>query len=129
MSDSIYQTLDYGFIILHSLVVVFNLFGWAWRPARRANLLLLILTGLSWFGLGIFYGWGYCPLTDWHYQVLRELGIIDLPYSYITYMLGRCCGLSADPALVDVVVVLAFFSSLTISVVLNLRDIRAKSVQ
>jgi len=44
------------------------------EKTRKANLILLLLTGLSWFGLGIFYGWGYCPLTDWHWKVLRELG-------------------------------------------------------
>jgi len=35
----------------------------------------LLLTAFSWFVLGIWYGWGYCVCTDWHYMVLRdELG-------------------------------------------------------
>jgi hypothetical protein len=26
---------------------------------------------LSWFGLGLFYGIGYCPSTDWHWRIKR----------------------------------------------------------
>lgn len=116
------QVFDYVFIVLHSLVILFNLFGWAWRPMRRANLGLLLLTGLSWFGLGLFYGWGYCPLTDWHYDVLRALGETGLPYSYVNYMLGRCCGMSPDPRLIDTAVLLAYLASLGISLILNFRS-------
>ncbi len=116
--------LDYAFIALHCLVIGFNLFGWCWRGTRRANLVLLVLTGLSWFGLGIFYGWGYCPLTDWHYDVLQALGETGLPYSYVNYMLGRCCGITADAFWVDVCVVVSYFTSLAISLTLNIRDWR-----
>lgn len=116
------QILDYAFIGLHSLIIAFNLFGWAWRRTRRANLVLLLLTGLSWFGLGLFCGWGYCPLTDWHYAVLRSLGETGLPYSYVSYMLQRCCGLAVAPGMVDALVLLGWLSALVISVSLNGRD-------
>lgn len=119
-----YAALDILFVLLHNLVILFNLLGWAWRPTRRANLVLLLLTGLSWFGLGIFYGWGYCPITDWHYQVLENLGETDLPYSYISYLLMRLFGWQTDPLWVDAAVVAAFLGSLVISVTLNLRDYR-----
>ena len=34
-----------------------------------------------WVGLGPFYGFGYCPLTDWNLRVLAALGERDLPRS------------------------------------------------
>ena len=122
MSHAALQALDYGFIFLHSLVIIFNLLGWVWRRTRRANLALLLLTGLSWFGLGLFYGWGYCPLTDWHYSVLAALGETELPYSYVSYMLQRCCDLAIAARWVDAMVLVAWLAALSVSVGVNLRD-------
>jgi len=62
-------------------VILFNLFGWIFRPLRKANLIVLALTGASWFILGIFYGIGYCPLTDWHFKLLYKHGQHALPDS------------------------------------------------
>ncbi|MDH4059101.1 MAG: DUF2784 domain-containing protein [Cyclobacteriaceae bacterium] len=78
-----YKLLDGLFMVLHPAIILFNLFGWIPRKTRKANLILLLLTGASWFVLGIWKGIGYCPLTDWHFKVLRKLGQTDLPYSYI----------------------------------------------
>jgi hypothetical protein len=79
------------------------------------------LTGVSWFGLGIRYGWGYCPCTDWHWQVRERLGYIDPP-SYtqmlITVLTGRDIGTTAA----NVITVVVFAASLVLSVVLRLRD-------
>ncbi|MCD4791284.1 MAG: DUF2784 domain-containing protein, partial [Bacteroidales bacterium] len=77
-----YKFLDTFFVVFHTALIIFNLFGWIWKPTRRLNLITLLLTGASWFILGIFYGIGYCPLTDWHWQVLHKLGIYDVPNSY-----------------------------------------------
>ncbi len=67
--------LDIFFTVFHSLLVLFILFGWIWKKTRRLNLICILLTGASWLFLGIFYGLGYCPLTDWHFNILRRLGI------------------------------------------------------
>ncbi|MCK5838377.1 MAG: DUF2784 family protein, partial [Bacteroidales bacterium] len=69
-----FKLADTFFIIFHTALTLFNLFGWIWQKTRKLNLIILLLTGFSWFGLGIFYGIGYCPLTDWHYRVLRKMG-------------------------------------------------------
>jgi hypothetical protein len=66
--------LDVFFLVFHASLILFNLFGWMFRKTRVWNLVTLLLTGLSWTLLGIFYGFGYCPFTDWHFQVLEELG-------------------------------------------------------
>jgi hypothetical protein len=92
---------DWFFVIFHSVLILFNLFGWIWRKTRKAHLITISLTLLSWGFLGIWYGWGYCPLTDWHWQVLDKLGTQDLPNSYISYLLDRILGWRPDQKWVD----------------------------
>jgi hypothetical protein len=114
--------LDIFFLAFHSLLTLFNMFGWAWKKTRLANLITLVLTFLAWFGLGIFYGIGYCPLTDWHFRILRNLGETDLPNSYITYVIHRISGISVPEKLIDIFTVAIFFLSLSVSAWLNIRD-------
>ena len=114
--------LDIFFIVFHSLIIIFNLFGWLWKKTRRANLLLLIITGLSWFVLGIWYGIGYCPLTDWHWQVLKGLGDNNLPNSYVKYLLDRVTGADFSSDLVDATVVIGYFLALGASLFTNFRN-------
>ena len=121
-----YELLDKFFLVFHTLVIAFNLFGWIWRRTRKANLALLLLTGLSWFVLGLFYGIGYCPLTDWHWQVLRKLGRTQLPYSYVKYLADRITGLDFDAGLVEKATALMFFLALAASIFVNVRDYRKK---
>jgi hypothetical protein len=118
--------LDIAFVVFHTALVLFNIVGWALRPLRRANLIALALTGASWFGLGIFYGFGYCPFTDWHWMVLRRLGETDLPRSYIQYLLIRLLGLRLEAGLVDGLVLAGFLAALALSIVLNVRDMRRR---
>jgi hypothetical protein len=82
----------------------------------------LLLTGGSWFILGIFYGMGYCPLTDWHFNVLRKLGEYNLPNSYMKYIGDRITGLDFNADLVDLLTLIFFFVALAISILLNLRS-------
>jgi hypothetical protein len=88
--------LDVFFTVFHTLLIFFNLFGWIWKRTRRINLVCLLLTAGSWLILGIFYGIGYCPLTDWHFAVLERLGYTDLPSSYISFLVHRLTGLQPD---------------------------------
>jgi hypothetical protein len=117
-----YKILDLFFLLFHSTIVLFNLFGWIWKRTLKWNLITLLLTGGSWFILGIFYGMGYCPLTDWHFQVLRKLGKYDLPNSYMKYIGDRITGLDFDANLVDTLTLICFLAALTISVTLNIRN-------
>ena len=117
---------DLFFLVFHAGWTLFNLFGWMWKKTRRLNLLTLVITGISWFVLGIFYGMGYCPLTDWHFRILAELGHKELPISYIEYVLERASGLDMNAGLVDMVTVAGFFLCLIISAYLNFRDFRSR---
>ena len=115
----IYSILDVFFVILHTSIIIFNVFGWIWRKTRKANLILLLLTGGSWFILGIFYGIGYCPFTDWHFNVLEKLGKTGLPTSYTEYLAERLTGIDFRGELVDTVTLVVFLVALGISVFLN----------
>ncbi len=108
--------LDLFFLTFHSAWMLFNLFGWIHPRTRPWNLLTLLLTGLSWFGMGLFYGWGYCICTDRHWQVLNEMGQHGLPNSYLTYLAERFFGISPERWLVDTIAV----AGLLIPLALNL---------
>jgi len=112
--------LDIFFVVFHTVLIIFNLFGWIWKKTRRLNLITLLLTGASWFILGIFYGIGFCPLTEWHWQVLEKLGKTGLPDSYITYLIDRLTGISPSERWVDFLTVGLYFLALAISLYLNL---------
>ena len=116
--------LDIFFIVFHSSLIVFNLFGWIWKKTRKANLITLSLTGASWFILGVFYGIGYCPLTDWHWNVLVKLGNTDIPNSYIKYLIDRLFGVDVNVQLVDYSTVVFFFLALGLSIFFYLRGKR-----
>ncbi len=113
------HVLDYFFLVFHTALTLFNILGWIWKKTRLANFITLSLTALSWFGLGLFYGIGFCPLTEWHWQVLEKLGQHNLPYSYITYIIHRLTGLEVNDRLVEVSTAVVFFLSFFISGYLN----------
>jgi hypothetical protein len=119
----IYHILDIFFVIFHSSVVLFNIFGWIWKKTRIYNLITLGITGASWLFLGLLVGTlGYCPLTDWHFSVLNKLGVTDLPNSYMKYLADRITGLDISASLVDNVTLYTFLTALVISLLLNIKD-------
>jgi hypothetical protein len=65
------------------------------------HLITIGLTWASWILLGLWYGFGYCPFTDWHWQVLRRLGKTDLPSSYIKYLFDTLTGQDIPAELAD----------------------------
>ncbi len=120
------KILDLFFVILHALLIIFNLFGWVFQKLRKANLITLLLTAFSWFILGLFYGIGYCPLTEWHFMILEKLGNENLPTSYIKYIIGRLTGYEANPQVTDIFTMVFFLAALVVSTFLNIRDFRGK---
>jgi len=116
------STLDRVFFIFHTLLIGFILVGWVWRKTRRLHLLSLILIAFSWFGLGLFLGIGYCPCTDWHWQVRASLGKTDLPHSYIKFLLDSCLGEDLDAGIVDFLTIFLYFGVFLLSGFLSWRD-------
>jgi len=122
-----YRILDVFFVIFHTLLTLFNLFGWIWKKTRLANLITLAITGSSWLFLGLIVGMlGYCPLTDWHFNILYKLGRADLPTSYIKYLADRLTGLDIDQTLVDNATLYGFIIALAISLLLNFMEYRKR---
>lgn len=114
-----WQILDYTFVIVHTILILFNLTGWIWRRTRRLHFVSLLLTGGSWLLLGLFYGLGYCPLTDWHFSVLMKLGKYNLPYSYIQYLIERLSGHTFSAQLIDNATLIGFLIALGLSIYFN----------
>ena len=117
-----YKLLDVFLLVFHLVLVVFVLFGWIWRKTRPWNLAIILLTLASWFILGLFYGIGYCPLTDWHWQVLRKLGETGMPPSYISYLVQRFTGFTPAQDLIDALTLLGALAALAASLTLSIRD-------
>jgi hypothetical protein len=123
----IWHFLDIFFVVLHTSVIIFSLSGWIWKKSRKLNLVILILIGCSWLFLGIIVGTpGYCPLTEWHFNVLEKIGRTNLPDSYVKYLADRLTGKNFNASMVDSITLLSYIVVLLISTALNARDMIKK---
>ncbi len=121
-----YHILDWFFIIFHTVLIFFNVFGWIYKPLRKWNFLTLSLTAVSWFVLGIFYGMGYCFLTDWHWTILDKLEKIPSESSYIQYLFRRLLNIRINVNFADTLTVTVFFMAFFCSGVVNFSDLIKK---
>jgi len=118
----IFRVADFFFLVFHMAIVILNLFGWIWKPTRKACLIVQVLTAASWFGLGLIYGIGFCPFTEWHWRVLERLGERPQETSYLQYLARRVFDWHVPAALVADVTVVLFFIAVIASVIVNIRD-------
>ncbi len=119
--DPLLKFIDVFFLGFHSVLTLFNVFGWLVPRWRLANFITLSLTAFSWFILGIWYGWGYCFCTDWHWQVRDMLGYHNTSSSYIHFLILRLTGLDLPVDLVDTATVIIFFVAFVASAYLNVK--------
>lgn len=82
----------------------------------------MLLTAGSWFILGIWFGWGYCLCTDWHWQIREAMGIHDRSDSYIHFLLNKLTHLEIDPKLVEKATLIIFLLCFVLSIWLNIKD-------
>lgn len=113
------RALDIFFFVFHTGLVLFVVVGWAFRRTRLAHLVLVALVGVSWFGLGLWYGIGFCPCTEWHWRVREQLGYVEMPDSYLEFLFERLTGLDVSATAVDAVAFGSFLASACVSIVLN----------
>jgi hypothetical protein len=118
--------LNKFFFVFHSVWIVFLLLGWMWKKTRLANLVIILLTAFSWFILGIWYGYGYCPSTDWHWQLRAKLGYHELPSSYTKFLIDSFTGWDVSQQTVDIVTLITLVLALGASLYLTIRDWRNK---
>lgn len=116
------QVLDVLLFATHCLVIGFNLTGWIWTCTRRWHLASVGLTVFSWLVMGIWYGLGYCALTDWHWQIKHELGETNLPNSFLTYLFNDVIGLELEASLISWGAGITLIIVIFLSVALNFRD-------
>lgn len=122
----LYGALNIFFFIFHTAFTLFNITGWAFQRTRRWHLFTMLLTAASWFILGIWYGWGYCVCTDWHWQVRAAMGIHDYSSSYIHFLILKLTGRNLDTTLVEQATLYIFLLCFILSVWLNIRGRRKK---
>ncbi|WP_242155950.1 DUF2784 family protein [Aestuariivivens sediminis] len=126
MPEPILKILDIFFFVFHTFIILFNVLGWIIPRWHLANLIVLSLTAFSWFILGIWYGWGYCIFTDWHWQVREMLGYDDISSSYIHFLILKIIHVDISVSVVDTGTVLIFISAFVISTYLNIKKWRQK---
>jgi hypothetical protein len=118
--------LNIFFFVFHTVFTLFNIIGWIFPKTRKLHLITMLLTACSWFILGIWYGWGYCACTDWHWQAREALGYHDRSNSYIHFLILKMTGRDLDPQLVETATLWIFLLCFVLSVWLNIRDWRRK---
>lgn len=117
-----HQGLNYFFFIFHTSLVIFILSGWIFAKTRKYHLAVAVLTAFSWFILGIWYGWGYCICTDWHWQIRSALGYTDSSDSYIHFLILKLTGVNFSYQLVNNITLYLFLTCGILSLILNIKD-------
>ena len=106
------QLLNIIIGVVHVLLIVACLIGWVFPRTRKAHLILMGMVLGCWFLLGLKYGIGYCPLTDWHWQVKEKLGEESLPNSFTKYLWDHIFPNPISSRAVNILTFVAFFISL-----------------
>jgi hypothetical protein len=117
----LYKIADTLFFVFHIVLIIFNLFGWIPKKLRKWNLATLCLTAFSWFILGIFYGFGYCFLTEWHWRIREALGYTNESNSYIHFLLLELFDISIQEKVVDIFTAIFFSAALLASAYVNFK--------
>lgn len=113
------RLLDVILTLVHLSIILFNLFGWIPKATRKAHLVSIILTAASWFILGLWFGTGYCPFTDWQWQVKEKLGVHNLPANFVEYFAERIYGRDISSQLVATVIAVSFALAAGLSLYVN----------
>jgi hypothetical protein len=121
--ENVNAFLDYFLTLFHSAIVLFVLTGWIFKSTRKAHIIAIGLILIAWLGIGWYKGViGYCPLTDWHWDIKRDLGERNISSSFIEYMLEKITGLDLNRKLVDVGTAVGLILSVLVAGYVNLRS-------
>ena len=113
------KLLDFLLTLVHLSIIMFNLFGWIPKRTRKAHIVSVALTTASWFILGIWYGVGYCPFTDWQWKVKEQLGEKNLPGNFVEYFLEKLTGYNFSPTFINTLIAVCFFAAVILSLFVN----------
>lgn len=118
--------IDFLLTILHLLIISFNLFGWIFKLTRKIHFWFAMATLACWTILGIWFGLGYCPITDWQWTIKTELGEQNLPGSFIKYFADRILGSNINADLIDVSTLGFFLIAIACSIKVNFFNRKSK---
>ncbi len=122
------MVLDDLLTILHLIIIGFNLLGWVFKPTRKIHFWFAMLTLGCWTILGIWYGLGYCPITDWQWDIKTQLGEKNLPISFIKYFADKLTGSSINSDLIDALTLGLFLVAIVCSIKFNFFNKTFKSL-
>ncbi|MBS1921027.1 MAG: DUF2784 domain-containing protein [Bacteroidetes bacterium] len=111
--------LDILLTCTHLGLICFNLFAWIWPATRKVHLVVAGITLASWFILGIWYGLGYCPITEWQWDIKEKLGETNLPNSFIKYFADKISGKNFSASLIDQLTFIVFLTAIMASLYVN----------
>ena len=111
--------LDILYTIVHFIIIGFNLLGWVFPSTRKLHLYGVAITLGCWLILGIWYGIGYCPVTDWQWEVKTQLGEQNLPNSFVKYYADLLTGKNINDQIIDGITLGTFLLAIITSVYLN----------
>lgn len=111
--------VDYLLHMVHLSVMFVCAVGWMFEPTRILHLAVIILVAVSWFGLGKFFGYGYCVLTDTQWRVKRKLGQQPHTESYVKYVLDKVTGRDVNKKVTDQLILYTYVGAVILSLVVN----------
>jgi len=111
--------MDYMLHGVHLSLMSICILGWMFEPTRILHLLVIIAVAVSWFGLGKFFGYGYCVLTDTQWRVKRRLGQEPYTDSYVKYVLDKVSGLDIDKKITDRLTLYTYVVAVVLSLTVN----------
>lgn len=117
-----YPSGHYLYSVFHIIIIFMNLFGWMHRLTRKLAFVTILITWASWIIGGIFYGWGYCFLTELHYELLNDHGITGMPSSFIEYFFHEIGISGISSMLIQSLTFLIFLISTIMAALIYFKD-------
>ncbi|MEQ9306923.1 MAG: DUF2784 domain-containing protein, partial [Marinoscillum sp.] len=109
--------------VFHSAFILFILIGWRLRQTRQIHMSALLLTLIAWLLLGLYKGViGYCPLTDWHWDVKRALGETGMPASFVEYMVEKAMGINFPTLMIDIFTASGLIFGIAMSMIIYTKE-------
>jgi hypothetical protein len=115
-----YRIASLLFHMMHSSIVIFSVTGWMFTATRPYHIVIQSIIFVSWYVLGLWYYPGYCISTDYHFRILRKLGVDPGSQSYIKYLIDTLTPFRFEEKRLDRVIVVSFFTCYCLSVILYL---------
>lgn len=111
------RLLNIVFHLIHLTIIFIFLFGLFFEKFRPLHFILSISILISWAGLGIIFGFGYCLLTDLHWKVKKKLNQNPGTELYIKYVIDKLTGRDISQDLINILTNCIFFCIFIISAI------------